>query len=200
MEELSLHLLDIAENSLRAGAGEVEITIKDFPRQNYLLIRVRDNGRGMENREIENLLDPFYTTRTERNVGLGIPLLKMTADNCRGSLMISSIVGRGTNLEVTLEHNNIDRPPLGNMVSTLITILVGWPKVHLKYQHSYLPEKGNFLDGFGDSKSFIFDTEEVKEKLDGLPINNIQVISFLREYLRTMLIKLYGGENNEIFG
>lgn len=199
MEELSLHLLDIAENSLRAGAGKVEITIDDFPRQNYLLIKVKDNGRGMVMEEIDNLLDPFYTTRTERNVGLGIPLLKMTADNCRGSLLISSKVGKGTTLEVTLEHNNIDRPPLGNMVSTLITLIVGWPGVHLKYQHSYLPEKNDVLYG-GNSKTFFFDTEVVKEKLDGLPINNNRVITFLREYIRTMLIKLYGGENNEIFG
>lgn len=199
MEELSLHLLDIAENSLRAGATKVEIIIKDNPRENYLIMKIRDNGRGMDSEEINRLLDPFYTTRTERNIGLGIPLLKMTADSCNGSLLISSVIGKGTTIEVSMEHNNIDRPPIGNITSTIITLLVGWPSVKLHYQHFYLSEKSSRKKDYLNT-NFTFDTEEVKKRLDNLAINNSKVIKFLRQYLQESLIKLYGGENNEVFG
>lgn len=168
MRELSLHILDIAANSIAAGATRISIYVEENQIADRLLIRIKDNGKGMSPEMIEKVTDPFVTSRTERNVGLGIPLLKEAAEACNGSLKISSEPGKGTAVEVQFQLSHIDRMPLGDLADTFLALEVGTPEVHWSF------------DVKKDDKEFSFDDEIFKRELGDLPLSHPDVIRYLR--------------------
>jgi len=175
MKELSLHILDIVENSINAGATEVEIQIVEDNKQNLMTITIIDNGKGMNEKMLEKVLDPFFTTRTTRKVGLGLPLFAQAAKMAGGDLKITSKIGLGTKVEATFIKNHIDLQPLGNMAETLVTLCALYPNVDFIYKHLV------------DDRSFVFDTKEIKERLKDVPINNPLVLGFIKDYVESNL-------------
>lgn len=172
MRELSLHILDIVQNSLAAQASLVQITINENSEKNLFLIEIEDNGRGMSDEQVKRALDPFYTTRTTRRVGLGLPMLQANAQACGGDVFIESVPSLGTKVRAEFQLDHIDRPPLGDMVSTLVSLVAGSPQVDFVYIRRR------------DEKSFCFQTQELREHLQETPLNHPDVLSWIRDYLR----------------
>ena len=135
MEDLSLHVLDIVENAVAAGATRVRIAVNENQARNVLTVRVSDNGRGMSARERARALDPFFTTGRKRT-GLGLPLLAQTAELCGGRLIIASARGRGTVVAARFPFSHVDRPPLTKMAETLMTLFFGHPETFFHYRHT----------------------------------------------------------------
>jgi hypothetical protein len=135
MEDLSLHVLDIVENAVAAGATRVRIAVNENAARDVLVLRVTDNGRGMSAREQARALDPFFTTGRKRT-GLGLPLLAHTAEICGGRLTIASGPGRGTSVAARLPLSHVDRPPLTKMAETLMTLFFGHPETDFLYRHT----------------------------------------------------------------
>jgi anti-sigma regulatory factor (Ser/Thr protein kinase) len=177
MKEIALHLIDLAENSVSANAKTIHISVTEDFRTDQLMVSGEDDGRGMGQETVERLSDPFYTSRTTRNVGLGIPLLKEQAETCNGRMNISSRPGAGTKVEAFFQHSHIDRMPLGNLPSTFLTLEVAHPEIHWVFTYTYLPPFK------GSPRVYEFDDQPVKETLDGLSLTHPDVIAFLRSSL-----------------
>ena len=175
MRELSLHILDIAQNSVVAEAREIRIAIIEDIADDKLIIRIKDDGRGMDQETLEKVVDPFYTTRTTRKVGLGIPMFKSSAESCDGTFEIRSSLGVGTEIDAEFRHSHIDRVPLGNMSETIITIIQANIDIDLIYTHCY------------NDKKFTLNTKDIKKTLVDLPINNMDVLLWLRSYINEAL-------------
>jgi DNA mismatch repair ATPase MutL len=152
MEDLSLHVLDIAENSVRANASRVEIRINEELKKDLLTIEIKDNGRGIDKETTRKVFDPFFTSRTTRRVGLGLPLLSQAAKESGGDIEIESKVGRGTRVRAVFGYSHIDRKPLGDMAKTLQTLIIGNPEVDFLYEH----KKGN--------RKYRLDTAEIRTR------------------------------------
>jgi len=135
LRELSLHILDIVQNSIAAEATLISIEIDEDIARNQLKITISDNGQGMSPETIKKVSDPFYTTRTTRNLGFGIPFFKETAEDSGGKLEIESTVGQGTVVTATMEREHINRPPLGNIAETMEIILLSDPNIFFEYVH-----------------------------------------------------------------
>ena len=135
MEDLSLHILDIAENSIEAKASKVEIKVIEDKKKDLLTIEIKDNGQGIDKETLKKVLDPFYTTRTVRKVGLGLSLLAQATEESGGDIEIKSKVGKGTKVKATFQYSHIDRKPLGDIEKTLTTLIVGNPGVNFVYEH-----------------------------------------------------------------
>lgn len=135
MEDLSLHILDIVENSIRAKASRIMIKVMEDIEKDFLTIEIRDNGQGIDEETIKKVLDPFFTTKTTRKVGLGLPLLSQAARESGGDVQIESEVGRGTRVKATFGYSHIDRKPLGNMEATLRALIAGNPEIDFIYEH-----------------------------------------------------------------
>jgi anti-sigma regulatory factor (Ser/Thr protein kinase) len=178
VRELALHLLDVAQNSLEAGARNVEIEVKEETEEDRLTIKVVDDGKGMGPELLSKVLDPFVTTRTTRRMGLGLPLLAAAAERCDGHIAIESAFGRGTTVTATFRRSHIDRAPLGDVSSTLIAVMLWQPPVHLLYRHSV------------DDRAFVFDTEEVQRQLGEVPITHSEVIQWLRGSIKESIAEL----------
>lgn len=170
--DLSQHILDIAENSLAAGATELYLDIREDSQRDRLEITVRDNGQGIAPDMLARIADPWVTTRTTRKVGLGIPFLKQTAEMCDGSFEITSKLGQGTCITASFRLSHIDRPPLGDLVDTLLCLIVGSPNLDLIYTHTV------------EDRSFAFDTRQIREALGTeVPLSDPEVLTFIRETL-----------------
>jgi hypothetical protein len=178
MEDLSLHILDIVENSIRAGATEVLIRIIEDTEKNILSIEIEDNGSGMDKEELEKAADPFYTTKKGRRIGLGLSLLLQSAEECNGSLILRSDKGEGTYIKATFQYDHIDRKPLGDISKTLLTLIVGNPDMRLRYEHKK------------DGQGYIFDTLNIKEKFPDQPLNSPVLINFIKNDISEGLNKL----------
>jgi hypothetical protein len=178
VQDLSLHILDIVENSLAAGAGRVEIRIEEDLGADRMILEIMDDGRGMEEHELRQAMDPFFTTKTTRRVGLGLPLLAEACRLCNGELSLESRPGNGTRVRATFQNSHIDRKPLGEIGDTLMTLIVGHPEVDLRYEHRK------------DGKSFSLDTREIKSDLGDVPLNAPQVVSALRNLIHSGLEEL----------
>ena len=135
MRELSLHILDLIQNSIEAGARTAFLEVKE-DEEGYFIFRISDDGRGMSEELLSNVRDPFVTTRLTRVVGMGIPFIAMTTEQSGGRLTIESQEGKGTRIEATFLRNHLDRPPLGNLVATVKVILVGNSDLHLIMHYS----------------------------------------------------------------
>jgi hypothetical protein len=173
LRELSLHLLDIAENSIAANASEVQITVLEDTKSDLLQMSVQDNGKGMDAETIARVIDPFYTTRTTRKVGLGIPLLKEAAEACKGFLKIESEPGKGTLLFVQFQRSNIDRMPLGNLADTFLQLLIMNPAIHWIFRYQV------------DDRVFTLDNNEIKAALEGISLTEPPILNYLRELVET---------------
>lgn len=173
MRELSLHILDLLENALEAGASRVELAVLENLEEDDLAIVVRDNGRGMDERTREQALDPFFTTRTTRHVGLGLPLLAAAARRCDGDLLVDSAPGVGTEVRAAFRHSHLDRAPLGKMADTLLAFLLhkdgAAPELH--YQHRI------------GGRLFELDTAAVRAELGDIPLSHPAVRGWLYDYI-----------------
>ncbi|MCD4795863.1 MAG: ATP-binding protein, partial [Candidatus Cloacimonetes bacterium] len=143
MEDLSLHILDVVENSIEAKASIIEIKIVEDKNNDLLAVEIKDNGRGMNKETINKVLDPFYTTRTTRKVGMGLSLLAQAARESNGNFEINSKVGEGTEVKAVFQYSHIDRKPIGDMKNTLITLMVSHPEINFVYEHQ--DEDGNYV-------------------------------------------------------
>ena len=175
--ELSQHLLDIFENGAKAGATLITLNIVEDFAADRLLLEVRDNGSGMDAEMVRRVADPWVTTRTTRKVGLGIPFLKQAAEMCGGEFGIESEPGVGTRTWATFQHSHIDRPPLGDLVGTVLCMIVGFPTLEVLFQHTV-----HTADG--ETREFTLDTRELRAVLgEDLPLSDPEVLGFLRETL-----------------
>lgn len=183
MLQLSLHILDLLQNAVEAGASCIELEIVEDVAQNRLSIAVEDNGRGMDEEALARIDDPFFTTRKSRRVGLGIPLLKAAARRCNGDLTVTSTLGLGTRVEVDFERSHIDRAPLGDMISTLLSFILTMPEdgnvCDIRYTHR--------LDG----RAFTFDTREIREILGDVPLTHPRVRQWMKDFLQQGFAELY---------
>jgi len=180
LRELALHLLDITENSVSAKADTIRILVEEDHAADRLKICVEDNGSGMSAEMVARVTDPFVTSRTTRKVGLGIPLLKAAAEACNGSLTIQSTLGKGTWVTVEFQQSHIDRMPLGNLASTILTLVIGSPEIHWIFNYTV------------DHQTYEFDNEPVKEVLGDLALTDPTVLGYLRESLETGIASLNG--------
>ncbi len=172
MKEIALHLLDIAENSISAGATLVQINVCIDTTADNLVASVRDNGRGMSEELKNEVSNPFVTSRTTRKVGLGIPFFKSSAMMCDGDFKLESELGYGTYIEATYGLSHIDRPPLGNMAETMLSLVVCNPTVDFMYTYEV------------DGQSFVFDTREIRGVLGSdVPLSTPEVMAWLSSCL-----------------
>ncbi|SDF20314.1 ATP-binding protein [Sporolituus thermophilus] len=185
MRDLSLHILDLVQNSIEAGASAVEVSIIEDAEHDLLALQVSDNGRGMDETMRRQATDPFVTSRTTRRVGLGLPLAEMTARRTGGYLTIDSQPGRGTMIKAVYGRSHWDRPPLGDIAGTVLAIIVANPDLDFSYRHKV------------GEREFTLVTRELKAVLDGVPFSHPEVLAWLKEYLREGLANLYGGVTDE---
>ncbi len=171
MLELALHLLDITENSTRAGAKNVVIRVREDMARDRLSIDITDDGQGMDEETRSKALDPFYTTKKVRRVGLGLPMLAQAAEKTGGGLILESSLGKGTRLGVTFGLSHLDRQPLGDVAGTLVALIAGNPETHFLYEHEH------------NGQIYRLDTEELKQELGDVPINHIEVLKFIRDHV-----------------
>lgn len=172
MTELSLNVLDIAQNSVKAKASLIEISVDISTAENRLTITIKDNGCGMDEDTVNKVTDPFYTTRTTRKVGLGVPFFKMSAEMTGGHFNISSEKGKGTEVIAEYVLDSIDRMPLGDMPSTVETLVLYNTDIDFIYKYS--------VDGEG----FELDTVQMKDMLGGIPLDNPNVAEYIKGFLR----------------
>ena len=183
MREISLHILDIIENSRRAEADLIKLSIEEKIDKNLLKIKIEDNGSGIEPDKLKDITDPFITSRTTREVGLGLSLFKSAAETCAGNFKINSEIGKGTKVEAEFQYDHIDRAPLGDMTSTISNfIATNGENVDLVYKH------------FCQGKSFKFDSREIKAELEDVSIQSRQITVWIREYIEENLKEIRGGE------
>jgi anti-sigma regulatory factor (Ser/Thr protein kinase) len=171
MLELAAHILDIAENSVRAGAKLIKIDIEENTVKDFLSIKIIDDGQGMKKEEIEKVLDPFYTTKTVRRVGLGLPLLADAAQRSGGSLQIKSEKDKGTTVKATFGLSHMDRQPMGDIIGTLIVLIAGNSAVDFLYSHKR------------NNQQFKMDTRQIRKEISDVPINHPEILKYIRGVL-----------------
>ena len=176
MKELSLNILDIAENSVKAGATLITVSLTQAG--NVLTIEITDDGCGMDAETVRRVTDPFYTTRTTRKVGLGLPLLKLEAEQTGGTLTVTSRTatqcpdGHGTTVRATFHTDHIDCMPLGDVTATLLTLIQGHPQEELAFSHRT------------DLGTVTLDTRQLREVLGEVPLDTYEVLKWIEGYLR----------------
>jgi len=175
MQDLSLHILDIAENSITAGASRISVKISESRKVNLLTLEVSDNGRGMDEDMLRHAEDPFYTTRTTRKVGLGIPLLSQSAKDCGGEMKIETEKGRGSKIMASFQYDHIDRKPLGDITATIIVLIAGNPHIDFIFQL------------IREEEELLVDTAELKNDLGNVPLNSPDVIRIIKETINDWL-------------
>lgn len=171
MKDLSLHILDIIQNSLRADASLIELTIEENLRLNILKICIADNGKGMDAEMIKKATDPYFTTRKTRKVGLGLSLFKQNAEQTGGYLTINSVLNQGTEINAIFGYNNIDRPALGDVPGIVALSASSNPAVDFVYKH------------LKNGKEYLFDTREVKAVLEDVSISNSGIMRYIKEMI-----------------
>jgi len=176
MRELSLHILDIARNSIEAGATALQVTIAEHPDTDTRELIVRDNGRGMDDEAAKRALDPFFTTRETRKVGLGLSLLRATCERCGGTLEIRSKPGEGTEVRGTMRLAHVDRPPLGDMGKVVQALACDAQRTTLRYRHQT------------DGKRFEIDTRDLQKELGEVPVTDPRVLCWLAEFVRNGIV------------
>lgn len=179
MRELSLHITDIIENSLSAGATLVEIEVVVDTKKDILTIKVKDNGRGIEPGLLKSIKDPFVTTRSTRKVGLGISLLEAACLRCDGNLDITSRVGSGTTVCASMKYSHIDRAPIGPMEECVVVALLSG-NADIEYKHNV------------DGREFIFDSREIKAVV-GEDLNSPHILQWIRGYISDNIHEIGGG-------
>jgi anti-sigma regulatory factor (Ser/Thr protein kinase) len=171
MLELALHILDIAENSVRAGAKTVFLDITEDRMKDRLAIEIRDDGTGMDEATLKKAMDPFYTSKKVRRVGLGLPMLAEAAKRTGGGFAIESHEGAGTRVSVDFQFGHLDRQPLGDLTGALVALIAGNVGVDFVYRHEC------------DGLVFTLDTREIRSEIGDIPINHMEVLKFTRQHI-----------------
>lgn len=179
MRELSLNILDVAQNSITAGASLITIEVNENTVDHTLLIGIYDNGKGMSEEQVRSVIDPFFTTRTTRKVGMGIPLFKMAAEQTGGKLEIKSELGVGTEVRAYFKTDSVDYTPLGDVASTVQMLITMNTDRDFLYKHSV------------DGKEFVADTREIKGILGDVPLDTYEVSQWLIEFIKENTEVLY---------
>ncbi|WP_298649703.1 ATP-binding protein [uncultured Proteiniphilum sp.] len=177
MIDLAMHMMDIVQNSLRAGAGKIEIELLENSRDHTLQFRVKDDGSGMDGETVKKLGDPFFTTRTIRKVGLGVPFLKMTCEQAGGALSVFSEEGAGSVVEAVYRTDHPDCLPLGDIAGYLVLLLRANPEVHFRFTCRI------------DKAEFILDSDVLKEQQ--IELEHPQMLAAVKEYIRGNLREIY---------
>ena len=172
MKDLSMHIMDILQNSTRAGASEVTLEVLEDVAADTLTIRFIDNGCGMDAETVQKVINPFFTTRTTRKVGLGLPLLKQNTEQTGGSLDIQSEKGKGTTVTAVFGRSHLDRPPMGDLAGTIVLTASAYPNIRFIFHYN------------NGEIDYVFDTVEVNEALDGISIQEPEVIQYLKEMIQ----------------
>jgi anti-sigma regulatory factor (Ser/Thr protein kinase) len=184
MNELSLYILDLVENSVAASARRVTVAVEYPDGADEIVISIEDDGRGMDEELLKRVASPFATTRKTRKVGLGIPMARQMCEDCGGSFEITSAPGAGTKLKMTMKRSHIDLPPMGDLPGTFVTLVTG------------CPETPEFLLRYARGQSaIVFDTAEVREALGGVPLNRPEVLSWIGEYIRESIMAVDSGRD-----
>ncbi len=178
MREISLHIMDIAENGTGAGADLVDILVDEQRTENKLIIEITDNGKGMPEEVLAKVTDPFFTSRTTRRVGLGLSLLKAAAERCDGTFQLTSTEGKGSRVIATFAYDHIDRAPLGDMVGSFGLLVVGNQEIDFTYTHRI------------DGKVFEVDTRELKQELGDVSLADPAVYTQLIQSIRDAVSQL----------
>lgn len=178
MLEISLHILDVINNSVKAGASLIGVTVDENKKGNILSVTISDDGCGMDPEFLKTVTDPFRTTRTTRKVGMGLSLFKAAAEATEGSFSIASEKGKGTTVCATFTYDHIDRQPLGDMAETIITVLSGNQNIDFLYRHSI------------DEREFLLDTREIRQILGDVDLSGPEIILWLTEYINEGLAEI----------
>jgi len=178
MDDLSLHILDVAENCINAEAKNIEILINEDLKNDKLIIEINDDGKGMDKEMTEAIKNPFVTSRTTRNVGLGIPLLKEAAEMAGGSLKIKSVKGVGTKVKAVFQYGNIDRKPLNKIEETIISLMLLGKNTEIDFKYKK------------NGKEFDFSTKELKNELGLESLNDVTLLNQLKEILKNKLTEI----------
>ena len=167
-----MHILDIVQNSISAGATLVTLTVDESPAEDLLTIAVGDNGRGMTPEQVSRLADPFFTSRTTRRVGMGIPLLMDSARQSGGDVRIESEPGKGTEVTAVFGYSNIDRPPLGDVANALMLLVSSNPDLDFLFTYRY------------DGEEFLFHTADVRDVFGKDALRNLTIIRNLEKMIK----------------
>lgn len=178
MEDLSLHILDIVENAIAAKANQIDIAVIEDSGENRLVIEIEDDGIGMDEETSQRALDPFFTTRSTRRVGLGLSLMAQACQEAGGNLQIESRSGKGTKVKAVFQYDHIDRKPLGSMSETIIMLLLGNPELNISYTHQK------------QGKSYRLSSQALKEHFRGRPLIDPEVIQWLKNHLKDGLAQI----------
>jgi anti-sigma regulatory factor (Ser/Thr protein kinase) len=173
VRELALHLLDIAENSVAAKAQNITISVNEDHQADRLQMSVIDDGCGMDEATVARVIDPFFTSRTTRKVGLGLPFLKQAAEACNGDMQIYSTPGKGTQVKVEFQHSHIDRMPLGDLAGTFLSLLIASPEINWDFNYMV------------DGKEFKFESQPVTQALQGVSLTEPSILTYLRESIES---------------
>jgi hypothetical protein len=172
MKTISDHILDILQNSVRAGATLIEIMVREEKSNDLYAVRIKDDGHGMTREKIQQATQPFFTTRTTRKVGLGLPLLKQNAEMCGGSLTIDSEPGKGTSVTAVFGYNHVDRPPMGDITGVLVLTIIGHDGIRFIYSHKT------------DEGEFELDTDSLHEIFEDVPLRHPEVRGAISELIK----------------
>lgn len=181
MRELSLNVMDVAQNSVRADASLVTITVEESDKADTMTISIADNGCGMTEEQVKQVIDPFFTTRTTRKVGLGVPLFKLSAEQTGGSFDIQSKVGEGTTTTARYVKSHVDMTPLGDINSTVEILIRCNPDIDFLFVHTT------------DLGELSLDTRELRAVLEGVSLDTPDVLEWIHQYLAEQTQLLYGG-------
>ena len=178
MEDLSLHILDIVENAIAAKAKKIDVLIREELNEDRLVIEITDDGIGMDEKVRGKAIDPFFTTRTSRRVGLGLSLMAQAAQEAGGMLRIESELGKGTKVTATFQYSHIDRKPLGSMIETMTTLLLGNPELDISYSHQK------------EGKAYTLSSHALKERFGNRSLAGPEVIQWLKRHLKEGLAQI----------
>ncbi|MCX7816478.1 MAG: ATP-binding protein [Syntrophales bacterium] len=178
MQEIALHILDLAENSARAGAKNLRIKVEENTKRDIIQVEIEDDGRGMDENTLKEALDPFFTTKQERRFGLGLAMINQATEQTGGTLEIFSSPNVGTKLKFSFQKSHIDRQPMGDMAGVIMAIVAGNPEMDIEYEH------------ICDDERFSFSTKEIRKILDDIPINRTEVLTFIRKCVYEGLRKI----------
>jgi len=178
MNDLSMHILDIIQNSLSAGASLIELDVWEDVLNNLLTITIKDNGKGMTPEQVAMVTDPFFTSRTTRKVGMGLPLYRQSAEQSGGALKVESEVGAGTTVTATFAYDHIDRPPLGDLANAVVLMMAANQNHQFRFTYQY------------NDRSYSINTQEINEALDGMPIHEVQVIKMIQQIIEENMLAL----------
>lgn len=186
MRDISLHLMDIVQNSIKANATKIVIRIFVDKNSDKMKLEIEDNGHGIDDGLLLQVTNPFITTRTTRKVGLGLPLLDASAKRAGGELSIKSEKGKGTVIQAVFQISHIDRLPLGDVPETMITLIAANPEIDFQL----------LLDN--KKESFDFSLSEIKAQLGDISVEQIEILMWIKEYIKEGITEIFGGVLSEI--